>query len=396
MLPQPDLLEPGPSLEGLRVLHVVDNLKLGGTQALGLRMLTWLSQAGCQVKLCVLSRSPRDHQWPWLPNVTDLDFSGDYRVPFALSRCAGKFRKVVDDFQPDLIHSYLWTSDVVAALSNRGAQLPHVVHIVDRRSWQASRAIKARIRQWMTRRAFARSQPRFLAVSAAAGDFAMEHLRLDPDRVGVAYNSIDVEDYDGVGPSAWIEKSDRPLTLGIASRIEPEKGHAILLDALSRVADRGNIRLWIAGEGSSRPMLEHQVQRLGLSEVVQFIGWAESFQKFMGEIDVFVVPSVDSEGLPTTILEAMASRRLVIATDVGGAREAIRNRVDGLMVPPGSAPEFAAAIEAVVNDRPAVRRMIESARTRVARDFSTTKMMQTVVESYRAAIAERQPMGVAP
>ena len=169
----------------------------------------------------------------------------------------------------------------------------------------------------------------------------------------------------------------------MASRLEPEKGHAVLLDALAEFRSRGGrARLLITGQGEYRKELQRQIVQLHLSEQVEFVGFVESVKQFLTEVDVFLVPSVDSEGLPTTILEAMAAGRAVIASDVGGATEAIRHQVDGLIVPARNATALADAIEGIASDPSAARAMCESARQRVQECFSMTTMMKTVVRSY--------------
>jgi glycosyltransferase involved in cell wall biosynthesis len=368
----------------LNVLHIIDNLKLGGTQNLAWRTWREFSKLGLNTSVCVLTNSPNEHQWDWLPdNVFRINCHGDYRRPGAIRKWSSQVASVIDQAQPDLIHSWLWLSDVVAAGAAARRRLPHLVHVVDRRIWQESNRWKHRYRKWMTRRAFRNARSRFLAVSQAAAEFAINGLGIRPQDMGVAYNSIHVEEFNGIADSpVWTDNS-QPLRLGIAARIVPEKGHRYLLDAVQILRDRGiSLHLQITGDGPDRAMLEQTVAEYGLHDQVAFVGWVESVTEFLDGIDVFMVPSVDSEGLPTTILEAMAAGRAVVASDVGGVTEAIRDREDGIIVPPRNATALADAIESLASDRRSAASMVASARQRVAERFSMPTMMETIHKEY--------------
>lgn len=368
-------------------LHITDNLALGGTASLLLRTLRGLEQRGCGVQLCVLGSRARNHDWEWLPEqVTYLNLPGDYRRPDQLWRMVREVRAVIRREAPQLVHSWLWLSDYVAALAVAPLGLPHVSHIVDRRTWQESRQWKHRLRRWATRRAFAKAGTRFLAVSQAARKFAIDTLELPPERCGVAFNSIDVEPFAGVPPARFLSESQHaaPLVLGMASRLAPEKGHVYLLDALAELRRAGlPVRLLMTGEGPYQAELQQHARRVGVSEAAEFVGCVASVQEFLQRLDLFMVPSIDSEGLPTTILEAMAAGRLVVATDVGGAAEAIEQGVSGLIVPPRDAAALARAVERVWQDRAAARSMVDAARTRVQEQFSMNRMLDVVLETYR-------------
>ena len=102
-----------------------------------------------------------------------------------------------------------------------------------------------------------------------------------------------------------------------------------------------------------------------------------------------MVPSIDSEGLPTTILEAMAAGRVVVATDVGGATEAIRDGVDGMIVQPRDAAALASALEILGMERSFCNGLTKSARRRVLKHFSMSVMLDRVCGSYRQLSEEK-------
>jgi glycosyltransferase involved in cell wall biosynthesis len=143
----------------------------------------------------------------------------------------------------------------------------------------------------------------------------------------------------------------RLLYLG---RLEPEKGVAVLLEAMKRLKDE-DVRLLVVGGGSQRAVLEGLSAREGLAGVVSFRGPVDhaSVARFYREADIVVLPSY-TEGVPVVALEAATFSKAIVATSVGGMPEVFRNRVDALLVNPGDPAGLAAAIRQLVRD-PAYR-----------------------------------------
>ena len=347
-----------------------------------------LSRENVEIRLAVLGSESRTYEWEWLPDgVEYFELEGDYRKLRDIKFWRTRLGKSISNFSPDVLHSWLWKSDYVTALANRG-RIAHISHIVDRREWQTKSNWKHRIRRWLTQRAFRNGKTRFLAVSGAAKDFAVETLNIDPALVTVAYNSIFVEQFSDVSPIDFANKDH--LQLGMASRLQPEKGHQFMIDALKIVIDRGcPAHLKMTGTGDYLQTLRSQVSELGLGKHVEFVGFVDSVKDFLHDIDFFMVPSIDSEGLPTTILESMAAGRFVIATDIGGAAEAIEDGLSGRIVPARSAEKLADAILQSWTDLQRTSQMVDAAKLKVQSDFSMPKMTQTVIESYNNSLNRR-------
>jgi len=368
----------------MKILHVIDNLNLGGTQHLAFRTWKELIANGHEVETCVLVNSVKEREWGQLPTKSfRLNCHGDYRRPFAIGKWSRQLSEVVDRTKPDVIHSWLWLSDIVSAGSAAQCRVPHVVHIVDRRSWQVSKRLRHRYRRLATRRAFEKARSSFLAVSQAAADFAVESLGIKAARVVVAYNSIFTKAFAEVPETDAWKAPGRQLRLGIAARIEPEKGHKYLIEAMRHLRSKGvACTLKITGDGGDRLLLERLVREYKLSGSVEFVGWVKDVSEFLAGIDVFLVPSIDSEGLPTTILEAMAAGRLVVATNVGGATEAIAHQHTGIIVSPKNANAIADSIESISKNRDSALAMVQNARALVHEKFSMDKMLQTIEGMY--------------
>jgi colanic acid/amylovoran biosynthesis glycosyltransferase len=160
--------------------------------------------------------------------------------------------------------------------------------------------------------------------------------------------------------------SERPTVL-LVGRLSPEKGHGVLLDALSLLRRDGiEAIVEFAGDGPIRSDLEAQAARLGVSERVRFLGGlhpsevAERLQR----ADVFCLPSF-SEGLPVSIMEAMAIGTPVVTTHIGGIPELAVDGETALVVPAGNASCLAAALARLLRDNDLRLRIVHQARRRV-------------------------------
>ncbi len=173
------------------------------------------------------------------------------------------------------------------------------------------------------------------------------------------------------------------LYVGSLTRL---KGLDVLLAALPEVLTRfPDVRLRIVGDGPARPELEMQAARAGLAGMVDFSG-AFSYSvlpEVLGASDIFVYPSF-SEAMPRAVLEAMAMERPVVASRVGGIPEAMRDGVDGLLVPPGDARALATALCRLLSAPGLGRTMGQAGRQRVLERFSFEIGVQDLVRWHEA------------
>jgi glycosyltransferase involved in cell wall biosynthesis len=149
-------------------------------------------------------------------------------------------------------------------------------------------------------------------------------------------------------------------TVLFVGRLEEEKGVHILLQAMAMVIKRvTNVHMLIAGKGSYQPFLEQIVASLGIRSQVSFLGWLEDehLQKAYKESWLLVLPSIVEDGFPTVLSEAGLMGRPVVASNIGGIRDIIRDGENGLLVHAGDAIALADAIVKVLRDQPLAEKM---------------------------------------
>jgi glycosyltransferase involved in cell wall biosynthesis len=163
-----------------------------------------------------------------------------------------------------------------------------------------------------------------------------------------------------------------------------DKGNYDLLDAMALVLPRHpDVRLVCAGDGEADVVMAH-ARKLGIAHAVETPGWVAGAAKsrLFEQAMVFVLPSY-FEGMPMSILEAMAYAVPVVATPVGGIPEMLDDKVDGLLVPPGDVDGLARALSALLDDRERARRMGLAGREKVIRQFAATTVVGQVEGVYR-------------
>jgi glycosyltransferase involved in cell wall biosynthesis len=180
------------------------------------------------------------------------------------------------------------------------------------------------------------------------------------------------------------------LRLLFVGRLVERKGVRYLLDAVSRVRDRGeDVVLEVVGQGPIRAELEAYAGALGMGEAVTFHGFvpdAELVRRYV-ECDVLVLPAVvdtkgDVEGLGVVIIEALAYGRAVIASDAGGITDIVEHDRTGLLVPPGDPNALAEAIGALARDRDRAARLGRAGRAHVQERFSWTAVIGKLTRLY--------------
>jgi glycosyltransferase involved in cell wall biosynthesis len=210
-------------------------------------------------------------------------------------------------------------------------------------------------------------------------------------RFAVVPNGIDLSRFTGpVRPCALRSEYDIPASaplLGVVARLEPEKGHRHLLDAMPAII-RAVPEAWLAvvGEGSQADALRSQAAVLGVTERVIFTGRRDDISAITADLTIAAMPSLrEAQGI--SLLEAMARGVPVVASDVGGIPEVVTDGVDGRLVPPADSAALAGAIIELLCDPDLRRRLGEAGRRTVADRFSIDAQVRRIQAVYDEELA---------
>jgi len=355
----------------------------GGAEQMIVDLSRGLRRTGHEVTVALMSRG-------WLQD--ELERAGvptalmpkRRRVDVAYFRRVGKFLR---NNAIQVIHAHEFNSNVSGCVIGRMTGIP-VVATVHGREYVASRLRRRIAYRWVGRTA-----GRVVAVSGTIRRFLAEGVGLRGDNVATIYNGIDTERYEGTAGSDPIRRElgigPGALVVGAVGSLYAVKGHVHLIRALADVArDLPDVACIVAGRGELRAELEDEARRLGLHDRVRFLGYRSDVPRLLAAMDVFVLPSL-SEGLPLSLLEAMAAGVPVVATEVGGNAEVIDDGATGFLVPPRRSDLLAERIREVLGDRSRARAMSLRARRSVQERFSADRMVRDYERLFGGLLAER-------
>ncbi|MDA2916244.1 glycosyltransferase family 4 protein [Nitrospinae bacterium AH_259_B05_G02_I21] len=242
----------------------------------------------------------------------------------------------------------------------------------------------SRMRRMLLRYSLRRAEQ----ITAVSSHVASEAARFWPEvsgKIVTIPNSVAVDEFGG--PACFPFPS--PYLLSLA-RLNPLKGHDVLLTAFRRIAEREkNIHLIIAGDGPQKIRLHAITLALGLKDRVTFLGEVgrERVKELLAGCEFLVLPSWN-EGIPVVALEAMASRKAVVSTHVGGVPEIVSHSETGLLVPPGDPNSLAEAMLSLLQNRDQCKAMGDRGRAFVKDHHDFTQTIDRYLDVYRKALLQ--------
>jgi len=240
-----------------------------------------------------------------------------------------------------------------------------------------------------------------LACSESAASALRALPGADAAKIVLAYHGVDTTRFRpqvaGWGTPPQDDSSTAPLRLLAVGRLVAKKGYPILLDALARArADGHRVELDVIGGGPQLKALEARATDLGLDGYVHFLG-ARTHQEIAAaytRADAFVQASIvladgDRDGIPNSLLEAMASGLPVIATAAGGIPEVVIHGQSGLLAPPGDAASLATLFGVLAADRDLQRQLGRTARVRMVEEFDRGGMIRAISPLFGESAVQR-------
>jgi glycosyltransferase involved in cell wall biosynthesis len=305
----------------------------------------------------------------------------------AIPRLAVLFERL----RPAIVHTHTLSTNFYGRLAAGLARVPHRVTTVhsymrDLLQYDPSGTIGNRLLFWHNQRATRRAD-RIIAVSEGVRswlvDSGMPSARIHLVRCGVPLPSEDSLRADrqrlrgewGLAEDQWV--------IGNVARAHPVKDQATLVEAAAPLLrDDPGARLVIAGDGPELPRLRARAQATGLGRRIMLLGAVAEGRALMATFDVFALSS-RMEGLPLVVLEAMAARRPVVATDVGGLSELIEHGVSGLLVPAGAPDCLRAALVQIRSDAGQASCLGAAGRRIVEEGYDVNRTAEEVAAIYR-------------
>lgn len=283
---------------------------------------------------------------------------------------------------PDVIQTHMIKSHFLVKLSRLGRHYPWVAFHHGYTTTDLKMRFYNQLNRW--------SLPSATKVVTVCGPFADRLVRegVPRDRIVIRHNSI--------APLAPIQASagiDLRHKLGInenetiilsVGRFSQEKGHLDLIDAVGVLRQNHPglpHKLLLVGEGPEQDRVRERTRQLNFDKDVIFVGQVPDVRPYYSTADLLVLPS-HSEGSPNVLLEAMAWRLPVLATDVGGVSEIVEQNRTAVLVPPHDPDSMARALARLIDDSSLRNRLADASATRVVEHFSPQIYTQSLIKLY--------------
>lgn len=354
------------------IVHVVYSLHVGGLERVLINTVKRMPSNYNHVVVCLTNYSEAfasllpDNVEILTLNKSDGHDWGVYKQWWAV------LRKV----RPDVVHTYNLATlelQVFAFL----ARVPVRLHAEHGRDIYDPTGSNKKY-QWL-RRIVSPFLHKWVTVSGELDEWLRSTVAISPQKIVLIRNGIDTEIYK---PN---NKQSGDFVLGHVGRLSPIKNQALLISAFSKACKLDSdfakgARLQIAGEGESEQSLVTQVRNLSLLSHIEFLGLKSDMPAIYNGFSVFVMSSL-AEGIPMTLLEAMACGLPSIVTAVGGMPEVITPD-SGVLVSSEDVEGMAKAMILLFNDRQRCERLSENARNRIIEKFDEANMVEAYLQLY--------------
>jgi len=279
-----------------------------------------------------------------------------------------------------VVHCHDQYSNFFSALSARAAGVPVVI--------TSKRWLHSPLRYRIANGIGFRASTTVLANSHSVARSLESDDKLRRDRVVVIPNFVDEQAFERPSDAVidgWRDElrlETGVVVIGVVASLSPIKDHATLLRAISLLVPKWPaVRLVLVGDGPERDSLRQLASQIGLGDVVRFAGLRPQLPSFHFLFDISVLSSV-SEGFPNSLVEAMAAGRPIVATNVGGVPDAVRERENGLLVAPADAGAFAAALEQLLASPQRREAMGAAGATRARTEFHARHVVGSLEDLY--------------
>jgi glycosyltransferase involved in cell wall biosynthesis len=362
-----------------RVLHLLTLAGLGGTENSILPIVQGMDPERFENAVAVL-RGPGPMSGSWAEAglaVTHLDVEWDWS-PSTL----GKLVRLFSQGRYDIITLYGVAVNVLGRIACKMAGQPNAVGVI--RGLSNERTI-SRMRLWLDKVTFPLATC-YVSNSQAVIDHLKEagfpEAKLRLMTTGLASAPFDeAPSREDARQLIKLNGITRPVITCLGN-LRPVKNHTLLLDACRILREQStNFLLLLVGTGPDEENLRRRVQEFSLGEHVRFLGERRDIPIVLAASDLVVLSSL-WEGLPRSIMEAMASRLAVVATDAGGVRELVVNGETGYVVPVTDAGAMAGRITKLLKDADLRHKMGEAGYLRVTQHFTDERMVRSMEEIY--------------
>ncbi|MDW8381084.1 MAG: glycosyltransferase family 4 protein [Verrucomicrobiota bacterium] len=292
-------------------------------------------------------------------------------------RAFSELRRLLRHLQPDLLHCHSSKAGALGRLAARSLRIPSLF-TAHGFAFTPGAPPGRRLLGWAVEWVGALCGDGIITVSEHDRALALRYKLCKPDRLWTVHNGV-----PDVSERSKPEAS--PVRMVMVARFAPPKDHRLLIQCLSRFR-RLDWRCSFVGSGPTEPMCRRLAHDLGLADRLDFLGTREDVPQILADHQIFVLTS-RWEGLPLSVLEAMRAGLPVVASDVGGTREAVLDGETGFLIPRGDVVTLQDRLMRLITDPELRLRMGRAGRRRYEQYFTLEQMVEKTWEVYRKVLA---------
>jgi L-malate glycosyltransferase len=366
---------------------MIDSFEQGGTERQVVQLTRLLKESGRYNLhlVCLSGRGPlrAEAERMGFKDVPEFPLNSFYDLNAA--RQLTRLTRFMREREIDLVHAHDFYTNIFGMTAAAMARVP--ARIASRRETDG---IRSRAQRTIERRGYQMAHAVVVNAGAVGRQLTAEGVRAD--KIVTVYNGLDLKRLtppEGFRREEFLKELRLPVSGGlrfvtiVANMRHVMKDQATFLRAARRVREVvTGARFVLAGEGEQLEPLRALASELGLNDDAFFIGRSARVAELLAVSDVCVLSSRGVEGFSNSIIEYMAAARPVVATAVGGAREAVLEGETGFVVEPQNDEEMAERIQRLLCDAELARRMGERGRERVAREFSLEAQLERTEKLY--------------
>jgi glycosyltransferase involved in cell wall biosynthesis len=357
-------------MKKMKVMQIMPRFVLAGAEIMGEHLAIALADNSLDVSVISLY----DYQSPITKRLEENGvpvFYLEKKLGFDI-KIINRLYKLFKEQKPDVIHTHLYIMPYVIPAAIL-ARVPVRVHTIHNIAEKEVGTINRKFSRFFYK--FCRVRP--VSISPLVQESVMEEYGLQPAKVNMIYNGIDL---NKCIPKKNYKTKEKIILLHIG-RFSEQKNHMELIESFKIVHDSApNAVLRLIGSGELEPGVRERVKELNLEECVEFLGLKSNVHKFLAEADIFVLPSL-WEGMPMTLIEAMATGLPIVAAEVGGIPDMIKDNTTGLLVSPHRESISEALLRFIGDYR--LRENMGNAAKIASKQFSSQEMAKQYIGVYK-------------
>ena len=372
----------------MKVLQLISSSGYYGAEAVAISLSRALQQRGIGSILGVFHNAKR-------PNLEIAEIAKAKGLRVELVPCNGRadrqawldIREIVRREQIDLLHTHGYKSHLYGHFAARGSNCKTVATCHGHHTKNSKNGVlcMSGVRVWGYAKIERALLPRFDRVVAVSNEIAssLRSSGVQAKRLSVIANGIDVAEFESARPALDLVaiKSDN-LAIGLVGRLVHGKGHQQLFEiARDILIQCPSTTFFIVGDGFLRQRLERQAREMSIARNVFFLGRRSDMPEVYAAIDILVLPSM-AEGPPMAVLEAMAAKKAVIASNVGGIPEIVVDHMTGRLIEPGSSRALQEAVLCLLRNSDLRQRFGSIGNALVQEKYSASQMAEKYLAEY--------------